>query len=78
MSWIRFDESDSSPSGKTKTWKIRSKDTDFTVGVVSWYSHWRKYAFTPSGNSVFEQDCLREIADFCDTQTTLHKEAKRG
>lgn len=73
-SWIRFDYVDVSKSGKTKLWRIRPLDSHDTLGEVKWYGPWRKYCFYPDHNTVFEQDCLRDIAKFCESQTKAHRE----
>jgi hypothetical protein len=59
-----------SDSGKTKKWDVQSSGVH--LGWVSWYSHWRKYTFNP-GDSIFDHACLREIADFIESETAKHK-----
>ena len=43
--WIEFVEGPRSASGKTRTWTVRSKETDSELGVVQWFGRWRCYAF---------------------------------
>ncbi len=77
MSWIIFEHAGPSKSGKTHEWRVQPKDNGdlaACIGVVKWYAGWRGYAFMPYGNTVFEEDCLREIADFCERQTREHKQ----
>lgn len=71
--WIRFDAGPPSASGKTKTWDVRTKDGIHILGRVSWYAPWRRYSFWPDLGTVFEGQCLRDIASFCDTSTAAHK-----
>lgn len=74
--WIEFVYYRDSPSGKTKIWWVMTKgDNVIKLGVIKYYSHWRKYSFFPEPRTVFEQDCLRNIAQFCEYQTTSHKKA---
>jgi hypothetical protein len=73
MSWIEFPFSHTSSSGKTKVWAVHSKENQSHLGTVSWYAPWRKYCFAPIAPSIFEWDCLREIATFCERATTLQK-----
>lgn len=67
------------PKTKTKVWTVMSAidspkgDGGAELGEVRWWSHWRKYAFFPNPNTLFEQLCLREIANFCETQTKQHR-----
>ena len=53
-------------SGKTKTYAVFAKEGNAALGTVKWYSSWRKYAFFPEGGSLFEKDCLNDIASFLD------------
>ena len=61
---------------KTKTWYVEadsSFDTAFSLGIIVWFAKWRCYAFEPSRDTVFEKQCLRDIADFCERKTKEHK-----
>lgn len=40
--------------------------TKDVLGMVEWYPHWKQYAFNPECLAWFSQDCLRELADFCE------------
>ena len=64
------------PSGmKTHIFRVESADpveVTMILGTVKWYGQWRKYCFMPNGQTVYEQTCLREIADFCENMTTMH------
>jgi hypothetical protein len=74
----------------TKTWNVLgeisrerrglsgepiSEVEKFPLGRVYWWSHWRRYIFEPRG--VFDETCLRQIADFLETQTKEHRERRR-
>lgn len=61
---------------KTGIFEVFSFGTDFLLGKVSWYSRWRRYAFFPQPGTVFEQECLRDIAMFCEMQTNQHRAYK--
>ncbi len=74
LSWIRFEEL--TPNPATKRWAVMPKDGSAQIGMVKWYGPWRKYCFQPSSNTVFEQVCLREIAQFCETETKSHIQGK--
>lgn len=59
----------------TKRWEVQTKVYGpFTLGYVQWFSRWRKYAFFPLGNTVFEEQCLKDIAQFCEEQTKEHRQ----
>ena len=65
--WIRFEEGP--PAPKTSRWFVVNKGTQETIGMVSWFGRWRRYAFSPEPNIVLEHQCLMDIADFCVDQT---------
>ncbi len=76
MKWINVVPMGTSDSGKTLLWNLLTKDGSFLLGKVSWHGPWRKYTFEPAPGYrlVFEQDCLRDIADFIETATREHRE----
>lgn len=74
--FIEFFRAADSPSGKTRTWDIRTKDSLEPLGSVRWFGRWRCYAFYPVSGTVFERVCLRDIATFCETETQKHREGK--
>ena len=74
--WIRFEDGGASASGKTRIWLVEAKEDGAALGEVRWYAPWRKYSFLPASMTVFEKDCLRMIADFCEAQTLQHRRAK--
>jgi hypothetical protein len=71
--WIRFTKGAPRYGMKTFTFFVLSAENDSLLGTVRWYSHWRRYAFFPDPKTVFEQDCLRDIADFCAERTREHR-----
>jgi hypothetical protein len=66
--WVAFV---TQPHGARKTgvWTVETIDGGECLGVVKFYPQWRRYAFFPALQTVYESDCLRNIADFCETQT---------
>ena len=58
---------------KTKLFYINSIDDNVCLGLVKWHSRWRKYCFFPMSDTVFEQVCLRDIADFIEQETKDHR-----
>lgn len=72
--WIYFERTDKpSKDAKTETYNVRSKDGDFLIGVVKWYTAWRKYCFFPANDCVFETDCLTDITFFVRMANEVHK-----
>ncbi len=73
MKYLEASLSGASASGKTLRWALVPKAGGQPVGDVEWYAPWRKYCFTPRSGTVFDQGCLREIADFCEQRTQEHR-----
>lgn len=61
------------PERKTKVWIVRSKDYE-DLGTVKFYGSWRCFAFFPLDHTLFEHNCLWDIADFCAKKTTEWRE----
>ena len=72
--YVKFEESGSSTSGRTKIWLVKNAKSDFEIGRIRWMSSWRKYTFEPANNCVFDANCLRDIATACELYTQQHKE----
>lgn len=64
-----------SESGKTKRWVVESAEGQ-PIAYVEWGGHWRKYIFFPLSCTIFEEVCLREIADFIQGETKAHRARK--
>lgn len=69
--YITFEEAGTSPTGKTKIWRVLSVSDD-EIGYIKWHGAWRKYVYFTS-NSFYDWDCLRLIADFCEVATKEHR-----
>ncbi len=71
--WIRFELVGPTDSGKTQIWNVVLKDQSVIGGEIRWWGAWRKYAFFPRPNTLYEQDCLRAIARFLQVQMDARK-----
>ena len=75
--WIKFDDMSAAfPARATKSFHVRAIQNGALLGIVQWYAPWRRFAFVAYAGCVFEQDCLRDIATFCEEQTRMHKLAR--
>ena len=73
-----FTKSDRRQDAKTDLWDVWSLRGAIHLGWVKWFPHGRKYAFHPAELTVFDEDCLREIATFCELETQRHKAGRRA
>ena len=74
--WLRFIEQ---PQGRRKTriWHVVTLDGSADLGEIRWHAPWRKYAFFPDARTIFEPDCLDDLASFCRGQTNNRREVVR-
>lgn len=66
-----------SPTGKTKVHNIRSIANKGLLGSVYWFGAWRKYIFNPMPSCIFDEKCLRAIADFLKVINEEHKSKRK-
>jgi hypothetical protein len=67
------------PPRKTLQWEVRPvADAGNPLGEVRWYGRWRKYCFFAEPSTIYEQDCLRDIAQFCEEKTKEFRAEKRS
>lgn len=57
--YIHFEESCSAGF-----WSCLSNKDNFELGRISWYPAWRQYEIHFDPNAVFNNSCMRDIADF--------------
>ena len=72
MSYLQFKQRGTS-SSDSKLWAVLGAQVK-VLGIIRWYAPWRKYCFytLEGGAMVFDVNCLREIADFCEAETRSH------
>ena len=62
-----------SDSGLTLHVNVLSKSGGFVLGRIFWFTTWRCYVFTPSNQTIWNQDCLRELSTHLETMNATHK-----
>jgi hypothetical protein len=53
---------------RTNRWRVTNLH-GIPIGTVYWHTPWRQYTFFPAPQTLFERNCLRLIADFCERET---------
>lgn len=64
--WLTFTEQPRPPDRKTPIFVVEPKDGTPALGRIQFYAPWRRFAFYPASDCVFEPTCLRDVAAFCD------------
>lgn len=72
--WIHITFLSESKTGRTNIYEVIA-DTDYFLGKIKWYAPWRKYAFFPDNDTLYEQDCLKDIANFIE-KIMIERKAK--
>jgi hypothetical protein len=51
---------------KRPVYRIFNNKSEDEIGLISWYSPWRKFVFCPhpTERTVFSEDCLLNVIDF--------------
>ena len=73
--WLKFEEWANPAQRKTKIWEVTSTQGSWSLGEVKWFAPWRRYCFEPL-SCILDASCLREIANFCESETKKHKELR--
>lgn len=75
MKYIEAVKNEEKSAGKkTSVFDIIAKEGNTPLGEVRWYAPWRKYCFFPLHRTLYEHQCLRDLATFCEASTTEHRD----
>lgn len=75
--WINFEPTDQLPERRTARYVVRANGSGIFLGTVKWYAPWRRYSFFPEPETIFEHECLRAIAEFCEQATRARGEERK-
>lgn len=59
---------------RTQRWRVKHVEGDDDLGIVKWYPPWRRYCFFPESDTLFDENCLREIHAFIIQEMAARKE----
>lgn len=76
--WIEFKKIEKQSGRKADIWAVYSKEHNFELGLIMWHGPWRGYAFFPSIKTLYEKVCLRDIAEFLETETKKYLAEKKA
>ena len=52
------------PGCKTDFYIITARKDQSTLGMGKWFSRWRQYCFFPANDTIWSDECLRDIYKF--------------
>lgn len=70
--FVRIDKGDM--WGET-IYRVVNKRAGDLLAEITWYADWRRWVMSPSFDTVWSEDCLRDVAGF---MAGLRAPAKRG
>lgn len=76
--YIRIVPRGTSPTGKTLRWAVQNIRTGEWFGWIKWHGAWRRYCFFDKEASLYDDDCLRMIADFLKQANEEHRKQNRA
>lgn len=77
MSYVEFIQQPHEHHRKTAWWHVRNRSRDAYLGTVRWHGAWRQFCFFPEDHTLYNPECLRDIADFVQRATGDYLAAKR-
>jgi len=72
-SHLWFKDDGPSKGGKTRIFNVFGSH-HILIGHVKWYGPWRQYCFFPLDSTLYNKDCMRQLADFTELVTREHKD----
>ena len=57
---------------KTRRFLVKNSKSGMLIGWIRWYGVFRGYAFFPCEGTVYEEDCLRDLAECIESLTKEH------
>jgi len=71
--YVNFRDVGRSTSGKTRLWLVVPTVGGGALGLIRWYSPWRRYVFAPHTETIYCPSCLSAIGEFCEQATRDHR-----
>jgi hypothetical protein len=59
----------------TRRFVVHNSKNGAIIGWIRWYGPFRGYAFLPCEGTVYEEDCLRDLASCVEGLTKEHKDS---
>jgi len=73
MSYLKFLDLEIPAGQKTPRFSVVTTGP-IVLGQVRFYPQWRKFCFFPEELTLFDEACLKDIAEFCHNQNIVRRE----
>jgi hypothetical protein len=60
-------------SGKTNIWMVIALEPVVTLGEIRWYGAWRQYTFFPFSDTLWNSECLEDLAEVLKDLNSDHR-----
>ena len=74
--WLELRDLSVPPGRVTRKWGVWNRQFNGYLGEIRWDTGWRRYVFAPVERTIFEEDCLRSISDFLESETAKRKKER--
>lgn len=71
--WLVIESEPFRRGARTSTHRVSSRESGVLLGRVIWHAPWRRYVFVPAADTIFEEQCLGDIATFVRIMTEEHR-----
>lgn len=71
---IVHDDGPFKPGKKTRKFNVFNTKHSL-LGNILWHGPWKQYCYFPLDSTMYDKGYLRQVADFCEFLTKLHKDA---
>jgi len=84
--FLTFIPQDGDPTRRTQVITVSSKGEDkntrrpstgISLGIIRWYAPWRRYVFVVEPGTLFDSQCLDDIATYLSELMTARQNEKR-
>ena len=71
--YLRFEQVDTPPGRKTAVWNVISQSSGAILGTIRWHGPWRQYTLWPTNGTLYNVECLTDLADRLATCNRWHR-----
>lgn len=78
MNYLQVTECPRDDKKITRRWEVYNRQRNIYLGDIAWWPSWRRYTFQPAPQTLFDANCLGEIAMFIDERMEERKRERQA